>query len=512
MLLSACGSGNDETASDSGSTAAPVSTAGEAAVASEATLASAPAVSSPPRAEETPAVPESAPVAAGSEPTPAAEPATPPAAESAAPAATTESAPPVAGDAAPAPAASAATPANTAGNIPAETSGGAALSVLNAEEPALTPEMAAMIETGDAEAGHSYAQRCTGCHSFREEQQHGGAQEGPVLFGIFGAAAGAQRGFDYSPALQEMNDLGLVWTPARLNAFLADPTGAAPGTSMTLGGIADDQNRANVIAYLKTLAPAPDVAGNDPELLARIAAADPADGEALAAGRCASCHRFTSEGDTLFGPNLFNIVGGPVAAAAGFSYSLAFQTLNAEGAVWTVNRLDAFLENPAVAIPGTRMGFVGISDPDDRAAVIAYLRTLADTIAPLAGNELLGIGVARADLMPLTFTNSQRNSGALWYVQLTCDACHGPNLSGVAPPGGAGFIPPLVGQDFRNHWFGGTVNDLYAFLTGHAADVVQDDGQIALLLAYIFAGNGFVPGDVELPRDSGQLRQMGFFQ
>ena len=278
---------------------------------------------------------------------------------------------------------------------------------------------------------------------------------------------------------------------------------------MDIGGIADDQDRANVIAYIETLMPEPDVGGIPPELLARITQADPADGEALAAGRCGSCHRFTAEGDPLVGPNLYDIVGAPVAATEGFNYSLALFNLGRDGAVWTVDRLDAFLANPAVAVPGTRMGFAGISDPDERAAVIAYLRTLSNSPTPLLGQELLGIGTQVDDLTPLTFTSSQANSGALWYVRLGCDVCHGPNLSGVAPPAGGVFIPTLIGQDFRNKWFGGNVYELYAFVTAHSADVVQDDGQIALLMAYILAGNGFVPGDVELPQDSDRLQTHG---
>jgi cytochrome c len=512
LTLSACGGSDEGNGSEATSTAVSDAAASNASAPAESTPASTPPDPAPARAGAPAAAPAapppSAPAALDAAAAPAEE-ATPPA-EEAGPASAAAS--PSAPAAEAVVAASSPPPAESAAASGGEAAAVSELSVLTAEPPPLSAEMAAMIENGDADAGRSYAQRCVGCHSFLEEQTEGGPEVGPALFGIFEADAGAQPGFDYSPALKVMHDAGLTWTAARLNALLTDPAVAAPGTIMNYRGISDDQDRANVIAYLRSLVPEPQVGGIDPELLRRITAANIANGEALATGRCGTCHRFTAEGDPLVGPNLYNIFGAPVAAAEGFGYSQAFLELKAEDATWTAGRLDEFLANPAIAVPGTRMGFAGIADPDDRAAVIAYLRTLADTEAPLVTQELLGIGTQVGDLTPLTFTSSQRSSGALWYARLGCDRCHGSNLQGLASNSVEHLGPALVGTAFAEKWFGGDVYELYAFITGHSADVVQDDDQIALLTAFILEANGFVPGTVELPQDHDLLREMGFYQ
>ncbi len=384
--------------------------------------------------------------------------------------------------------------------------------VTDLDEPALSPEMAAMIDAGDAESGRRYAQRCVGCHSMREEQTAGGPQVGPVLFGIFDAPAGAQAGFDYSPALAGMNEAGLTWTAARLNAFLTDPSAALPGTTMNSGTIADDQSRADVIAYLRTLEPEPEAGGADADLIARIATANVADGEALAAGRCGGCHTFTAGGDTIVGPNLYDVVDRQVAAVEGFAYSQALRDLGAD-ATWTFDRLDSFLASPAVAVPGTRMGFAGISDPDDRAAVIAYLQTLSENPVSLTGEGLLGIGVYQADLTPIVFSRGQAEIGQARFGTFACDACHEPGLQGgVAGMGGA--VPPLVGFRFEEKWFGGTVFALFDHLAQHTAQVTEDiaDSDLPFLMAFILSRNGFQPGSLLFPLDRDAMRGMGFYQ
>src|SRR5690606_16679467 len=107
------------------------------------------------------------------------------------------------------------------------------------------------------------------------------------------------------------------------------------------------------------------------------------------------------------GPNLYDIVGAVIGGKEGFNYSVAFRNLNADGAIWTYDRLDAFLQSPAAAIPGTRMGFAGVADISDRAAIIAYLRTLAPELYPLAVDAGTEVGAPREGLEPVTFTIAQ---------------------------------------------------------------------------------------------------------
>jgi cytochrome c2 len=119
-----------------------------------------------------------------------------------------------------------------------------------------------------------------------------------------------------------------------------------------------------------------------PALQATIAAADVAAGEGVALV-CSGCHTFGQGEGTRVGPNLYDIVGMPVGRTEGFAYSPAFVALHAEGAIWTYDRLDAFLTNPTQHVPGTRMSFPGVANATDRANVIAYLRSLSANPAPI---------------------------------------------------------------------------------------------------------------------------------
>jgi cytochrome c len=101
---------------------------------------------------------------------------------------------------------------------------------------------------------------------------------------------------------------------------------------------------------------------------------------AAAAKKCAACHTFEKGGPNRVGPNLFGIVERARASEAGFNYSAA---LKGKGGKWTFQELNAFIANPKAAVPGTAMGFAGIQKDSERADVIDYLRTLADTPVPL---------------------------------------------------------------------------------------------------------------------------------
>jgi cytochrome c len=101
---------------------------------------------------------------------------------------------------------------------------------------------------------------------------------------------------------------------------------------------------------------------------------------AAAAKKCAACHTFEKNGPNRVGPNLFGIVERARASEPGFNYSAA---MKAKGGKWTYDDLNKFISNPKGFVPGTAMGFAGISKDSERADVIDYLHTLADSPVPL---------------------------------------------------------------------------------------------------------------------------------
>ena len=128
------------------------------------------------------------------------------------------------------------------------------------------------------------------------------------------------------------------------------------------------------VAATPRAAPKPDIPL--PNLLAE---ADLARGEKVAA-KCVTCHSFNKGGRNDTGPNLWNIVGGASAQVAGFKYSDA---LIAFGGPWDYDALDQYLKRPANFIKGNRMGFAGLRKAEDRANLIAYMRTMGENPPPL---------------------------------------------------------------------------------------------------------------------------------
>lgn len=274
--------------------------------------------------------------------------------------------------------------------------------------PAAKTETAAPIETrlasADASKGKPETRVCMTCHTL---DKNGPNKVGPNLYGVVDRPRASHPGFDYSSAMKAK---GGKWTFDELDKFLTHPQGYIPGTKMTFGGIQNPDQRANLIAYLRTLSDnpvplpkptTPAAASNaqkQPQQSAQQqsqqSAAKPEAATSLDSllanadlnrGKsetriCMTCHTLEKNGPNKVGPNLWGVVDRPRASHPGFDYSAA---MKAKGGKWTFDELNKFLTHPQGYIPGTKMTFTGIQNTKQRADLIAYLRTQSDNPVPL---------------------------------------------------------------------------------------------------------------------------------
>jgi cytochrome c len=107
--------------------------------------------------------------------------------------------------------------------------------------------------------------------------------------------------------------------------------------------------------------------------------ADAAKGEQVFK-KCAACHNADKGGANALGPNLWGVMGKPHGHVAGFAYSDA---LKGKPGNWDFASLSEWLANPKKYAPGTKMTFAGLSNPEDRANIIAFLNSKSDSPLPL---------------------------------------------------------------------------------------------------------------------------------
>ena len=105
----------------------------------------------------------------------------------------------------------------------------------------------AKAEMTSVERGAILWKRCRACHTLAEGERH---KVGPNLWGVFGQAAGAREDFNYSRAMKAS---GIVWDDTTMDAYLEKPAAYIPGNRMTYAGLRKPEDRAAVIAYLKSV-------------------------------------------------------------------------------------------------------------------------------------------------------------------------------------------------------------------------------------------------------------------
>lgn len=120
-----------------------------------------------------------------------------------------------------------------------------------------------------------------------------------------------------------------------------------------------------------------------PEPIAALLAGASAEAGAAVFKKCTSCHTIEKGGANKVGPNLYGVVGRAVGSHEGFSYSAGMKTFAEGGKTWDYDQLNGFLASPKGWVKGTAMGFAGVKKTDERAALVAFLRSMADAPLPL---------------------------------------------------------------------------------------------------------------------------------
>lgn len=161
---------------------------------------------------------------------------------------------------------------------------------------------------------------------------------------------------------------------------------------------------------------------------------------------CAACHMIGEDAINRVGPHLRGIVGRPAAVSEGFRYSEALIDAAADGVVWTAEALDAFLENPRDYIPGIRMVYRGLSDPEDRAALVAYLIDAGGPPDPIYANAVAALTAPSPEVQAILDLPGDYAYGQ--FLSSECTACHrnegGEGIPSIAGLSASDFIAGLV--------------------------------------------------------------------
>jgi cytochrome c len=169
-----------------------------------------------------------------------------------------------------------------------------------------------------------------------------------------------------------------------------------------------------------------------------LASADPAKGEQVFK-KCAACHNADKGGANALGPNLWGVLGEPVGKGHGFPFT---EALSSKGGTWNWNNLNEWLESPKKFAPGTKMTFAGLSKPEDRANVIAFLNAHSDGPLPMpaapAATAATETPAAEKEAAPGGATGAQKAEDEPVQTEAQAAAQPKGNVAGEAAPATSG--------------------------------------------------------------------------
>jgi len=162
-------------------------------------------------------------------------------------------------------------------------------------------------------------------------------------------------------------------------------------------------------------------------LLAAVPATGEEIGDAKAGGtvfktECSTCHQVGPAAKNRVGPRLTGLFGRRAGAIEGFNYSKSMARMGADGLIWTLDTLDAYVANPKALVSGTRMNYRGLDDPKGRADLLAYLRDFSDQPQNIPESQ----PTARKTDPDLSPTTLAIQGDAEWgeYLSSECQTCH----------------------------------------------------------------------------------------
>nr|AFI78381.1 sulfur/thiosulfate oxidation protein SoxE [uncultured bacterium ws101A12] len=138
--------------------------------------------------------------------------------------------------------------------------------------------------------------------------------------------------------------------------------------------------------------------------------------------QCSACHSVGQGAKDRVGPHLNGIFGRRAGSHEGFRYSEDMAMLGNDGLTWTLETLNAYMENPKALVSRTRMNFDGLQDPGDRADVLAYLRTFSDDPSNIPEAAPTAVAAARDVGPEILAIQGDPEYGE--YLSSECTTCH----------------------------------------------------------------------------------------